>query len=563
MSTSRIAESFPKLEEWISTTASTGTLPMATSGEKASSLLLQKPFRCQKANCNKSFMTQNGLKYHTVYGICNFVPGRDLEDHKDSAERRSEKTASVSVGTSNESEGGPHQGALNRQQKGTGLVPTPPSNLDTPSQQHIPTQSSTTSETALSNDSTLSKISPQDLESSIEAERRLRPFACGVDDCQKRYKNIYGLKYHYQHTGEHGVVGLERLENGQHECLAIDKRRHDAISTSEEDQRGTRIGHADSTNAQHASEWIGARPIKGDVSVNHAHSASVATVRNDPSYRSEQLSVPLWMHTHDTVAYLDGVMLDLAKDEVTLKSFRSEFEKWSEARMPAFSGSWKNRDKSNRSIFRMAEILRFKPKLVQGLKNLLFPGQKLECFFNDKEVEYFIFVNTPSDIQIRCTLPDMALFPSSDCDIRFMANPSHTWKSTVLTNRGKDWVACVSRAIELMLENPSPDFPLQERHRVRELRDILITYLRYGELSINIGTSTKCTSIGLDAATAIIPATQPEQKAVEWKGSNSATPHNFPQDSYQLKMLGYDAQVNSYCSSIMHHYLEFLIHRPF
>lgn len=27
-----------------------------------------------------------------------------------------------------------------------------------------------------------------------EAERRLRPYACGVGDCQRRYKNMNGLR---------------------------------------------------------------------------------------------------------------------------------------------------------------------------------------------------------------------------------------------------------------------------------------------------------------------------------------------------------------------------------
>lgn len=52
-----------------------------------------------------------------------------------------------------------------------------------------------------------------------EAERRLRPFACGVADCQRRYKNMNGLRYHYQHSGDHGAIGLALLASGQHECL--------------------------------------------------------------------------------------------------------------------------------------------------------------------------------------------------------------------------------------------------------------------------------------------------------------------------------------------------------
>jgi transcription factor SFP1 len=56
-----------------------------------------------------------------------------------------------------------------------------------------------------------------------EAERRLRPFACGVGDCQRRYKNMNGLRYHYQHSGDHGAIGLQLLASGQHECLQHSK----------------------------------------------------------------------------------------------------------------------------------------------------------------------------------------------------------------------------------------------------------------------------------------------------------------------------------------------------
>lgn len=52
-----------------------------------------------------------------------------------------------------------------------------------------------------------------------EAEKRLRPFACGVGDCTRRYKNMNGLRYHYQHSGEHGQIGLALLASGMHECL--------------------------------------------------------------------------------------------------------------------------------------------------------------------------------------------------------------------------------------------------------------------------------------------------------------------------------------------------------
>jgi len=101
------------------------------------------------------------LKYHMTHGSCNFAPPKDLE-HLQAllASKRSQKSE----------EGEP-----------------------------------------------LSESELREVEK--EAERRLRPYACGVGDCQRRYKNMNGLRYHYQHSGDHGAIGLALLASGQHECL--------------------------------------------------------------------------------------------------------------------------------------------------------------------------------------------------------------------------------------------------------------------------------------------------------------------------------------------------------
>lgn len=65
-----------------------------------------------------------------------------------------------------------------------------------------------------------------------EAERQLRPFACSVGDCSRRYKNMNGLRYHYQHSGEHGAVGLALLASGQHECLSHAHKANQAAARS-------------------------------------------------------------------------------------------------------------------------------------------------------------------------------------------------------------------------------------------------------------------------------------------------------------------------------------------
>ncbi|KAI0048177.1 hypothetical protein FA95DRAFT_1120881 [Auriscalpium vulgare] len=132
-----------------------------TLSRPASSLLLSKPFRCPKPNCNKSYKQANGLKYHMTHGSCNFAPPKDLEAL---ASLLAEKGMDGGEGTGNMTEG-------------------------------------------------------EMREVEREAERRLRPFACGVGDCQRRYKNMNGLRYHYQHSGEHGAQGLQLLASGQHESL--------------------------------------------------------------------------------------------------------------------------------------------------------------------------------------------------------------------------------------------------------------------------------------------------------------------------------------------------------
>lgn len=55
--------------------------------------------------------------------------------------------------------------------------------------------------------------------SEREAQRKLHPYCCQVAPCSKRYKNMNGLRYHYQHSGEHGAIGLRMLAEGKHDAL--------------------------------------------------------------------------------------------------------------------------------------------------------------------------------------------------------------------------------------------------------------------------------------------------------------------------------------------------------
>lgn len=167
-SSSRVASPAPGSATYPSTPLSSSGSPTqsqassarasTTLSRPASSLLLSKPFKCPKPNCNKSYKQANGLKYHLSHGSCNFAPAKDVEQIQALLDRK-------------QHDGEPMTDAEMR-------------------------------------------------EVEKEAERRLRPYACGVGDCQRRYKNMNGLRYHYQHSGDHGAIGLALLASGQHECLA-------------------------------------------------------------------------------------------------------------------------------------------------------------------------------------------------------------------------------------------------------------------------------------------------------------------------------------------------------
>ncbi|KAF7986780.1 hypothetical protein HWV62_20386 [Athelia sp. TMB] len=164
-----------------------------TLSRPASSLLLSKPFRCPKPNCNKSYKQANGLKYHMTHGSCNFAPPKDLEQVQALlASKRSQRQAAEANGE----EVDPASAAYGMISEG------------------------------------------EMREVEREAERRLRPFACGVSDCQRRYKNMNGLRYHYQHSGDHGAIGLALLASGQHECL---QHAHKSAHSSRHSTPG---GHA-------------------------------------------------------------------------------------------------------------------------------------------------------------------------------------------------------------------------------------------------------------------------------------------------------------------------------
>ncbi|KAJ6617991.1 hypothetical protein B0H10DRAFT_2189782 [Mycena sp. CBHHK59/15] len=151
-------------------------------------LLPHKPFRCPKPNCSKSYKQANGLKYHMTHGSCNYGPAKDLEAVRALLERKRASAAASSAASSS-----------------TSTASTTP--VSTENEEEEPSAGGDPQQPALSQ----AELN--------EVEARVRPFACGVGDCARRYKNMNGLRYHYQHSGDHGAVGLGLLAGGVHGCL--------------------------------------------------------------------------------------------------------------------------------------------------------------------------------------------------------------------------------------------------------------------------------------------------------------------------------------------------------
>ncbi|KIY44733.1 hypothetical protein FISHEDRAFT_61759 [Fistulina hepatica ATCC 64428] len=188
--------------------------PSKTTSGSVSTLLSNissKPFKCPKPNCNKSYKQANGLKYHMTHGSCNFAPAKEVEHVKDLLlERRRQQSHNPN----------------------SPLGPSAPtSNSSTPETSTPGTPSGRARDVDLSTSPSLEGLTEADILSlSREAEKRLRPFACGVGDCQRRYKNMNGLRYHYQHSGDHGAIGLRMLAGGVHECLSLGGKKSNVNS---------------------------------------------------------------------------------------------------------------------------------------------------------------------------------------------------------------------------------------------------------------------------------------------------------------------------------------------
>ncbi|KAL5480371.1 hypothetical protein ACEPAI_1641 [Sanghuangporus weigelae] len=225
-----------------SASSSSSVLPRSTS-----SLLLSKPFKCPTLGCTKSYKQANGLKYHVTHGQCSFTPPPELSSI-------SELGLSIGVHLK--------------------LGPMGLEGLENMSE-------------------------AERREAEKEAERRLRPFCCQVKPCTRRYKNMNGLRYHYQHSGEHGMIGLRMLASGRHDAT----REQSAERSDEEGEGGdgeggdAAGGERGNTAERRSVERTGSaergrRRERKERSMGHAGQTSSAPSTPGPSHLTAASAVP-------------------------------------------------------------------------------------------------------------------------------------------------------------------------------------------------------------------------------------------------------------------------------
>lgn len=154
-----------------------------------------RPYKCTSPGCDKAYKQMNGLKYHRIHGQCNqnnMPPQQQLG--------ATVNDRAIHGSAMNGSPGTAHAAADR---------PTSPS--DNASSDGSPTDSS-------SSPSTSAPGSPRgapgaDVLAAAAAAKLEKVYICQVGNCGKRYKNLNGLRYHYLHSGSHGMLGLQLLHS--------------------------------------------------------------------------------------------------------------------------------------------------------------------------------------------------------------------------------------------------------------------------------------------------------------------------------------------------------------
>jgi len=224
-----------------------------------------RPYKCLSPGCDKAYKQMNGLKYHRLHGQCNqnnLPPQQQL-----SAVVNDKANASTSATTDNASAVASTSASTSTPAATQTSSPTPVdaaatatvaatapvvSTVDAPKvavkapvsapapAPAAPAVVISTEQVESSGTPSPSSSTPGSPRSSSESingdvSKFERVYICQVGSCGKRYKNLNGLRYHYLHSGSHGLLGLQLLSSngGGPSARADANTGRPAISTND------------------------------------------------------------------------------------------------------------------------------------------------------------------------------------------------------------------------------------------------------------------------------------------------------------------------------------------
>lgn len=219
----------------VNSAVSSGTLENSLNSPGA---LGDRPYKCQSPGCDKAYKQMNGLKYHRLHGQCNQnnIPGQESTATDKASGSSDNASASTSASVTNgaaavaaaiaaaaASSGSDNVKLANNTIKAapaSASVATAATTVAAPvntTANVAPTPLATviSSESDSTSPSSSAPGSPRSSSESIhgEASKVDRVYICQVGSCGKRYKNLNGLRYHYLHSGSHGLLGLQLLSS--------------------------------------------------------------------------------------------------------------------------------------------------------------------------------------------------------------------------------------------------------------------------------------------------------------------------------------------------------------
>ena len=272
----------PAKRERMSSTNSASSTISLENALKGGSSSVDKPYKCPAPGCDKAYKQMNGLKYHRLHGHCN---QNNLPIHAQAAAQ----PPTITVNTSGTAS--PKSAPVSKAGSPTATTPKSAISAQSGTGAQQSNSSSEAIEAALANVTTPPSMPPSPTISQNSASpppaspasnpaanaQSDRLYICQVGACGKRYKNLNGLRYHYLHSGQHGLLGMQLLQSGGGSSAKVDATGRAPVSTS---TLSSEEIAAAAQAAQAAQEQMQAQAAKSAAATAAAAAAAAAAKAN-------------------------------------------------------------------------------------------------------------------------------------------------------------------------------------------------------------------------------------------------------------------------------------------